>query len=422
MVLEVLENEEELVEKILAKSDVPREELEKKIEKKQEEYGGLLTRAGAAYSIAKDMGIDLELKAEEVRITPLSELDPDLGRASVRGTVKHVFPVREWEKNGRSGKVASLVLLDGTGEKRVSFWNDSCELLDRVKVGSKVELQNVAVKKRGEATELSYSRGSNLLFKEGAELPEVKENIRKIESLEEGMDDVNCFVRVVRTFPARTFERSDGSEGSVANVVVTDGKETRLVLWDQQSNLAESLGEGEVLKVEGAYVKDNRGSLELNLGWKGRIVREPGNAPKLPKAGVERASISELGDNAYQEIRAVVVKTYPPTLFYFCPNCRKKVEGKCECGGEAKPAMVFNAELDDGTGVVRGVFFREAAEKFLDTKAEDCDNCDANKVLGMEKVFLGQAKRNQRFERDEFIVRGFKDVDLEAEIKALEGN
>ena len=51
--------------------------------------------------------------------------------------------------------------------------------------------------------------------------------------------------------------------------------------------------------------------------------------------------------------------------------------------------MVFSAELDDGTGVVRGVFFRRIAEDFLEIKAEELKNdenaFDPTKLLGVNQ-------------------------------------
>ncbi|MCD4740163.1 hypothetical protein K8R43_03145 [archaeon] len=406
--LDVLENEEELVNKILEKSEISREKLEEKIEKKKEEYGGLLTTGGAAYSIAKDMGIDLELKEDEMPLTPIKEIDTDLGRTSVKGVVTHVFPIREWESKSRKGTVASINLKDTTGETRISFWNDDCEKLEDMQIGAHLEILNASTKKRGEFIELSFGKTSQIIFKQNSDLPEYKEQIVKINELKEGMKDVNCYARITRIFPAKTFQRSDGSEGSIASIVINDGIETRLALWDQQSKWADKLSTGDIIKIEGAYAKENNGKIELNMGWKGRMLKNPKDAPILPEAEKsERKNIDELETNNNYEIRAVIVKAYPPNLF----------------SSNGKDALVFNSELDDGTGVIRGVFFRNAAEKILGVNAEQLksDGYDTNKILGIEKVFEGQTKHNQRFDRNEFIINRVKDVDLKQEIEMLKG-
>lgn len=419
MVLEVLDNEEALIEKIVAKTEMTRKQLSDKIKKKQEEYGGLLTTAGAAYSVAKDLSVDLELKEEEVKLTPLNALDPALGRASIAGTVKRVFPAKEWAKGTKKGKVASLILEDSTGETRVSFWNDDCEKIAAVGIGDRVEIQNAVTRKREDAVELSFGRASQLVTKEKAE---PRERTVGINGIKDGME-CDCFARVVRVFPAKKFARKDGSEGTVANIVISDGTETRLVLWDGQAALASTLQPGDTVKIEDAYVRDNNGRLELNLGRKGTLSKNPVNAPDMAVDTVrsERKSISELREgDTYKEVKAVLVRAFPPTVFSLCPKCGKT--GGCGCGIEAKKALIVNSELDDGTGIIRGVFFRNMAEQLLGLNADQFaeNGYDTNKILGIEKIFQGQVKKNPRFERDEFIVRAVRDVDLDAEIKALE--
>jgi ssDNA-binding replication factor A large subunit len=94
---EVPSDEEEIMKKILASSKISRKDLEKKIKEKQEEYGGLLTKAGAAYSLAKDMGVNMGEKTEtkkEPSSSKISEI-PESGTVSVQGTVTTVFPVKK---------------------------------------------------------------------------------------------------------------------------------------------------------------------------------------------------------------------------------------------------------------------------------------------------------------------------------------
>ncbi|MCD6414918.1 MAG: hypothetical protein J7L23_04820 [Candidatus Diapherotrites archaeon] len=412
MVSEILDNEEGLEEKILAKTSLSKEQLAKEIEKKQEEYGGLLTRAGAAYSIAKDLGVELDIK-EDVKLTPIGELDETLRTASISGEVKTVFPAREWAKNK---KVGSLIVSDASGSVRVSFWNDDCKLLDEAREGSRLELRNLMVRKRNEL-ELSYGRSSQIVFKSKPEL-----NYIKLSALAEGQKNVNFFARVRRVFPKREFS-TNNRKGQLASIIVSDGTDARLVLWDKQADWSEKLHAGDIIRAEGAYVKMNRGALELNLGWKGRIEVNPDGAPELPDVSTsERVKIKELqvGDK-YKEIKAVIVQAYKPVPLEVCPKCGKRVSGKCpECGVESITTAILNCELDDGTGVIKGVFYRDIAEQLLGIKRDEpksIENYDTNKILGEEKIFRGQVKENQRFGRKEFVVREIEDVNLDKELK-----
>ncbi|WP_202318518.1 hypothetical protein [Archaeoglobus neptunius] len=49
------------------------------------------------------------------------------GRVTVRGRVVKVFPIRHFSKNGRDGKVCSVIIED---DCRINFWNDAAELIE----------------------------------------------------------------------------------------------------------------------------------------------------------------------------------------------------------------------------------------------------------------------------------------------------
>jgi ssDNA-binding replication factor A large subunit len=421
MVSEVLDNTQAIIDKIVGSGKMTQAELESQIKEKQEEYGGLLTEAGAAYSIARDMGIDLGIKEDERHATPVSSLKPDLEGVDITGTVTRVFPPKEWKKDTRSGRVASITINDGTGEVRVTLWNNDCDLIDKgsVQQGAKVEIQNASSRERNGITELSVGMRGRVVIKQ--EAPEA--STLKLDKLESGMNDVNAYARVVRVFAPTEFQRETG-KGRVATIIVTDGTERRLALWDDNAAWAEKAKAGDVVKVEGAYVKENRGNLELHLGWRGRLLLNPTSAPKLPdvKLGGERVEIRDLGDEGFKEIRATVVRAFPPNVFSVCAKCGARAEGE-HCGAPAKAAMVVSAELDDGTGVVRASLFREAAEKLLGFTADDYAKkpkvFKEDKLEGKEYVFVGRVKRNEQFNRIDFVVNAFNDVDAEKEIAIL---
>lgn len=437
MVLEILDKEEDIIAKILAKTDMSPEQLEEEMQKKQEEYGGLLTRAGAAYSIAKELGVDLEVKQEEVKTTPISELDGTISRVSVRGIVKKAFPARRWEKEGKEGKIGSIILSENSNDIRIVFWNDHCDLLDKIGEGDEIEFRNLVVRKRDSGVELSYGKASQLIFKnkarkDYAETPKIR--YVKLADLKEGQKDVSFFARVVRVFPTKEFEVK-GRKGKVASVVVSDGNEIRLVLWDKQAEWSSKLRPDDVIRVEHAYVRENSGKLEVNLGRKGSISINPENAPELPSidgfrvetntSTSQRVKIKDLkaGDK-YREIKAVIVQVYEPFLLEICPKCGERVVGKCpKCNAKSTFVLIVNCELDDGTGVIRGVFYRNLAERLLGMKGNEikANGYDTNKILGIEKIFRGQVKENERFNRVEFIVREIADVDLNEELKLLQG-
>ncbi len=420
MVSEVLDNAEDIIKKIMASGKVEEPELHTQIKDKQEEYGGLLTEAGAAYSVAKDMGIDLGIKEDERVAMPIADIKPDLEGVDIVGTVTQVFPVREWKKETRSGKVGNIIVRDKSGEIRVALWNNDCDLIENgaLQRGTQVTVQNASSRQRNDITELSIGGRGRVIIKPGV----AEDSTIMLEAIEEGMNDVSAYARIVRVFPITEFERENG-KGRVAAMIVTDGTERRLALWDDNTKWATRAHDGDVIKVEGAYVKKNRDNLELNLGWRGRLILNPESAPELPdtRPKSERVSIRELkAGDTYKELRATVVRVFPPTEFEVCSKCGAKASGT-HCDAPTKMTLILNAEIDDGTDIIRATFFRDLAERFIGATGEEYDasKFKEEEFTGKEMLFRGQAKENEAYGRKEFVVRDFADVNVEKEIEML---
>src|SRR3990167_4322146 len=79
------------------------------------------------------------------------------------------------------------------------------------------------------------------------------------------------------------------------------------------------------------------------------------------------------------EIRAALVQVFDTNPFYeICPECGTRVKEiqnsfSCEEHGEVEPSyiIIVSGVLDDGTGNMRAVFFRENAEKIIGMTAKE---------------------------------------------------
>ncbi len=69
----------------------------------------------------------------------ISDLKPRMGNVDIEVEVVSVGDVREFEKYGRKGKVATAKVKDETGEIDLSLWN---EQVDEVKAGDKLKISN----------------------------------------------------------------------------------------------------------------------------------------------------------------------------------------------------------------------------------------------------------------------------------------
>jgi len=135
-----MQNYELLIERIVKSAGLEKEEVERKVEAKKAKLSGLISKEGAAQIIAAELGISFE--NQDLKI---SELMGGMKSVNVVGKVINLFPVREYSKNGREGKVANFVIADETGNTRVVLWDTNHILLienGTIKQDDVVEIKN----------------------------------------------------------------------------------------------------------------------------------------------------------------------------------------------------------------------------------------------------------------------------------------
>ena len=246
-----------IIERIVRASGLEKEEIERKVEAKRAKLSGLISKEGAAQIIAAELGINFD--DQEVKI---QELLPGMRKANIVGKVIQLFPVREYKKENRSGKVASFICADETGNVRVVMWDMShiskIESGD-IKEGDVVSIKNAMM--RGNELHLSG-------FSEIKKSDAVMENVQVEKSSKKNLikevnvgESVELRGTIVQIFPPRFYvvcpecKKKLVEEGellkceehgivkpekrAVFNFVLDDGTETiRVVLFsDQLSSL-----------------------------------------------------------------------------------------------------------------------------------------------------------------------------------------
>ncbi len=182
MVASILDNPEKLVALIKEHKGLSDSEIEGKIEEKIKEYGGLLTRAGAAYSIAKDMGVVVpKLSIPKMKINELSDR---LNNVELEAEVINAFPVHTFEREGKQGKVRNAIIKDEAGQIKLVIWGDKADL--DLNSGDMIEISNAYVK----GSELHVGDRASI---ELIEKKIVKEELTKIIDLKNG--DSNKIIR-----------------------------------------------------------------------------------------------------------------------------------------------------------------------------------------------------------------------------------
>ncbi|WEL19060.1 OB-fold nucleic acid binding domain-containing protein [Candidatus Nanohalococcus occultus] len=284
----------------------------------------------------------------------------------------------------------------------------------------------------------------HLVAKEhGVQLSEASNDL-KIENIVPEMRKVSIKGRVTAVLDPNTFDRDDGEEGKVQNIVIADETGSiRVTLWDEQTQIAEKVNEGDAVKISGCYtVEDNRGNAELRLGDEAQVaMADDDEVPEVETGGsggdAEKAEIKDIKDeNANYITNGIVVAVYTSNPFYRVDpdtgdTVRANDDGDYETDegevvDEPETRLAVSAVIDDGTGNTRCVFFREQARKLLDVDEETEKSgkqkkieASAENALGKEITITGRTRYNDYFGQLEIIVNELDEFDASEEINEL---
>lgn len=168
---------DELMMRIVKASGLDKKEVNARVNAKVEELSGLVSKRGAAHIIANSFGIKLH-ESKKGKLLSLNDVVSGLNNISVKGVITRVFPVNEFDKkNGGKGKVASVIINDGSAECRLVFWNDLTEAVSsgRLNEGDFVKVYHVRSKKGRYGMELHLNTRSRIQVNpEDEKPPEVK--------------------------------------------------------------------------------------------------------------------------------------------------------------------------------------------------------------------------------------------------------
>jgi len=268
------------------------------------------------------------------------------------------------------------------------------------------------------------------------------ENNRQMHMAEvvSGMKNVNMTGRIFNISRIVEFKRSDNSLGRVVNVYVGDFSGfAKLALWNDQVKLVEegNIKVGDVIQIGNAFAKENQfGDIELSLGKFGNIQPVEADMPAVDffkrriVSSPQRAEICNISQGFF-EIKGEIVSVFRGNfLFDTCSVCNTSlVDGKCPEHGvvDVLPAMLISLLVDDGTGDIRVVFFRDLAEKLgcIGTKEivsmgrEQRYETIKKNLLGRSIIISGRVKRSNMSDRLEMMANNFKELDVLQEARQL---
>ncbi|MGV8150587.1 MAG: OB-fold nucleic acid binding domain-containing protein [Candidatus Woesearchaeota archaeon] len=298
----------------------------------------------------------------------------------------------------------------------------------RKKIATKVEQLYGLVSEEGAAHIVANEYGIKVFDVSGE---------MKIKDVLLGMKSVDVTGKVVRKYELREFN-TEKRKGKVANLMMADETGSiRVVFWNDKTNDFAQLKEDDVLKIRGAYVRDNAGRKELHMGDNSQVIINPVGVAINTKERKEydRKHISELSDGVSAEILGTVVQVFDIRFFEVCPKCNKRMRLRaesfeCDEHGREQPSYnyIMNVYLDDGTSNIRVNFWKAQAQRLLKlddsqiVKFKDSGEFEKYKteLLGEQIKILGTAK-NTMMNRLEFTAEVvFTDLNPEHEIEMLD--
>lgn len=229
-----MNNYEQLLDRISKSAGIEKEELERKIEAKRAKLSGLISKEGAAQIVAAELGIVFD--NEKLKV---SELVQGMKKVNVLGKIIKIFPVREYNKNGREGKVSSFILADDTSNIRVVLWDSNhISLIEKgdIAEGEVIEISNGAIRNG----DLQLSAFSDMK-KSKEKMDDVKmERTFRETSIKEIKPGQSAMLRAVimQVFEPRYFnDKKTGDKRALLNLVLDDGSETiRSVMFGETIN------------------------------------------------------------------------------------------------------------------------------------------------------------------------------------------
>ncbi|MDR2873299.1 MAG: replication protein A [Methanobrevibacter sp.] len=314
---------------------------------------------------------------DEHTMDKISKLESGIQDVNVIGRLMAIStPKKFTTRNGKSGKLANLILEDDTDKIRVVLWTENIKLLKNINEGDIVEITKADVKDGyNSALELHLQPRSSINKLEDSDdyknFPKYEEIITPISDLVPEEKN-NVVARIIRITSTRTFDKN-GKTGKVRSFELKDKTgEVNYTLWNNDVDIIEDLdlNEGDAVKILDAEAKERNGEISLSH-WSSRIVKGDFDVPEFEE---EITKIAEAREMSSVNLLGVVIKIHDTISF-------ERTDGSA--------GFVKSIEIADDTGTIKVTLWGD------DTKLE-LNKGNILKILGAAIEF------------DEYSISGYK--------------
>jgi hypothetical protein len=438
-----LNNAKDIFEKIKQETGKTDQEVNSLLDSIKEKYQGLLSEIGAHIMLSKQLGINLD-SSSTPSLVKIKDLDNLQDAASLYARVKNIPLLRKYtQKDGAVGKIQPVFIFDETGEIKLNLWNDHADLVNSLNLdkNSKILIKDAYTTTYNDKKELSLRQGGTITKnpEDFPEIPKKEEKLIDISDISQTDDLIDVIGRIVAIYNKNTFKDKEGKDKSVLNFEVSDGiKSLKFVAWDPLPDyILENFSKGDLIKVTDVRVKEGLYDLEININWFSTVIKNPKTSKKIPSLSdilaltksLEEGKIESLEDGRNYSLEGLIVSINRNNLRYFkCKDCNEKVQiidndficEKCSKVVDVTVNLFGSIDIDDGTGILKVVFFFDLVEKLFKLNKEDLkkelsdeekltifDRLE-NELLGKKIKVSGRAKLNNFSSQIEFLADSFQ--------------
>ena len=284
---------EQILEKIQTQTKKPVSEIELLIQNKLTKLSDLISKEGAAHIVANELKVKLFDKIEGKQ--KIKDLLSGMNSVDVIVKIVNSYGIREFKKNNREGKVASLLVGDDTGTCRLILWDTKhiSEIENNsLKENKVILLKNAYIKENNGFKEIHLGNKSLIEYQD-KDIKVISYSlsqnltVKKIKDLEVN-DYASIEGTIVQAFEPKFYDscpecrkkiKEDGKcenhgivqkkEVPIVNIFIDDGTENiRVVLFNENAN--KIIGNPQTLKNSDEFRDEVLGK---QLKIQGKVIR-----------------------------------------------------------------------------------------------------------------------------------------------------
>src|SRR3989344_1779635 len=152
---------EDIVKRIKEEKNISNDEIESRVNSKIKQLNDLISRDGAAYIVANELGIKIfDLSKKRYKV---NELMTGISNIEILVKIVQKNEVIEYKKQDRQGKVQSLLVGDETGAIRIVIWDESqIKSMEEVNEGDILLVRNGYVRENNGFKEVHLNKSSSI--------------------------------------------------------------------------------------------------------------------------------------------------------------------------------------------------------------------------------------------------------------------